>query len=217
MFATKSLVASLLFAAAAFSVNAGATVINFDHLAGTAIAGSPYVSPGRYTQLPALTTIGGMTFAATYSSYLIGPGYSGSDAASYAFNGTDYLMTYGAITIRSATASPFSVNSLDLVSWSDITYANTATLTGQRQGGGVVTQSLNLSSVRNSMKHVGNDFTTFALTGFDNLTALTVTHSGNTSIAMDNLTINEANVPEPSVLALLGVALAGCVFARRRA
>lgn len=121
------------------------------------------------------------------------------------------------VTIASATATPFTLNSLDLAPWQDAQGVTQATLTGTKFGGGTISQIFTLNAVNNASKVIGNDFTTFLLSGFSNLSSLTITHNGSYFLAMDNLVINAATVPEPSSLALFGLAIAGCAFVRRRA
>jgi hypothetical protein len=212
----KSLLAILLLGAASLAPAAHATVIDFNHLAGTNVPGSSarYIS---YTEFYTNTTFtnNGFNFVGTNNDFLMGNAYSNNDANVYAYNGTDFLMAAGKLTISSATASPFKVSSLDLVGWSSM--LTQATLTGTKVDGATVMQVINLSAIPNSVKRTGNDFTTFALSGFDNLSSLSITHTGNAFLAMDNLVVNSTSVPEPSSLALFGLAMAGCVFMRRRA
>ena len=179
------------------------------------------MASGQYTDFSPSTTYtnGGFRFTGTAYDYLIGPHYSsaGSDSSWYAYNGTDYFLASGALTISSTTTSPFTVNSLDLVHWYDGQSITQATATGHKVGGGTVTQTFDLGTILNRVQQDGNDFTTFALSGFDDLTSLTITHNGSAYLAMDNLVVNATTVPEPSSLALLGLAIAGCAFMRRRA
>lgn len=217
----KSLIAFLIPAAAALAPAAHATVIDFNHLAGTAIAGNSYVN-STLTEFDANTsfTNNGFKFVGASYNYLIGTGYSNSDSSSLAYNGTDYFIAWDSFTISSATAAPFEVTSLDLVHWDDGQGVTEATLTGSKVGGGTVTQVVNVNANTNATRLAGNDFTTYALSGFENLSSLTITHTGTRGthyVAMDNLVVNAASVPEPSSLALFGLGIAGCAFMRRRA
>ncbi len=222
MNAAKSLIATLLVAVASLTTAAHATVINFNNLGGTAIAGNTGVYYG-YTQFNAQAPLAnsGFTFIGSqgHYSYAMGAKYSGSDESNIAYNGNDFYMSSGLFTIASATAAPFSVNSMDLARWNS--YSNvasfTATLVGNKVGGGTVTRIINLDTTLNSIKTTGNDFATYSLTGFDNLYSMTITNSGNEYLAMDNLVINATSVPEPSSIALFGLAVAAGAFARRRA
>jgi hypothetical protein len=208
MNAAKSLIAFLFVAAASLAPAAQATVIDFNNLAGNYL-----------NYIPANTsyTNSGFRFVGASYDYMIGAAYSGSDSSPIAYNGTDYFIAYSDFTISSATAAPFKVNSLDLVHWHDQQGVTQATLTGHKVGGGTVTQVVNVETMVNRTRVTGNDFTTFALSGFENLSSLTITHNGTYYLAMDNLVVNAASVPEPSSLALLGLAVAGFAFMRRRA
>ena len=58
----------------------------------------------------------------------------------------------------------------------------------------------------------------FNLTGFNNLSSLTF-NGNNAYLALDNLVVNAAaatTVPEPSSIALFGLALAAGALVRRR-
>lgn len=131
---------------------------------------------------------------------MIGTRYSGSDAGGAAFNGTDYFLAFGSFTITSATSSPFMVNGLDLAKWEAYNSGGQATLTGQKLGGGTVTRIIDLHAERFRQPHFADDFAQFG-----------------EGIAMDNLIVNATSVPEPSSIALFGLAVAAGALARRRA
>lgn len=207
----KSLIASLVLVVASLAPAAQATVINFNNLAGS--------SGGNYTYIQTGTayTNSGFRFLGANADFLMTSNYSGGDTGYSAYNGTDFFMAYNMFTISSATAVPFKVNSIDLVKWNDYAAGTQATLTGNKAGGGTVTRIIDLNTIKNMDIHTGNDFTTYALSGFDNLSSLTITHNFNDYLAMDNLVVNATSVPEPSSLALFGLAMAACAFVRRRA
>lgn len=210
--------AAVLLATVAFAPVARATVIDFNHLAGTHAAGSSSSGTG-FTGFSAGATFtnSGFTFTGQGADYLIGPAFTGGDSNPYAYNGTDYFMAQQSVTIASATGGAFQIASIDL----DDYYSgnNQATLTGHKVGGGTVTRTVFVHNIDNNWKQVGNDFNHFVLTGFDNLSSLTISHDASTFLALDNLTATAATatVPEPSSLALFGLAVAGCMFMRRRA
>ena len=224
MIAAKFLTTALFLTIATLASSASATVVDFNHLAGTNVPGNSYVSNGYYNEFygtGAGFTTNGFKFTNDYSvnangdGYLIGTAYSNSDSHGNPYDGTDYYIAYLGFTIASATASPFSLNSIDLASWQD-GQVTTATLTGTKVGGGSVTATISLDTTPNSTKRTGNDFLTYALTGFDNLSYLSITHSANAFLAVDNVVLNGATVPEPSSIALFGLALAAGALVRRR-
>lgn len=207
MNAAKSLIATLLLAAASLAPAAHATVITFNNLTGAS----------NIVYTPSLTN-SGFNFVGANWSYVTGSDYaSQSDSGVFAYNSSDFYMTYQGLTVTSVNASPFKLNSIDLVGWYSTAAGNKATLTGFKAGGGTVTQTVDLSTVANGLKRTGNDFTTYSLTGFDNLNSLTITHNFSDYLAIDNFVVNATQVPEPSSLALFGLAVAAGAFARRRA
>jgi hypothetical protein len=209
MNAAKSLVASLLLAAASLAPAAQASVINFNDMTG------PDTIRAYGTQT--LTT-DGFTFKGTSSSYVIGSDYNGNNDRGFSpYNGTDFYLTYAATTLASATASAFKLNSIDVAMWGNYGAGRTATLTGAKVGGGFVTQTVDLNPLANFSNLTGNDFTNYSLVGFDNLSSVTITHNYIGHFAMDNFVVNAASVPEPSSLALFGLVVAAGAFARRRA
>jgi hypothetical protein len=207
----KSLIAAIIVAAA-LHVSAQAAVINFNNLAGTSLPGASYV--GGYTQLNGGTALqlGGMTFNSNNYHYAIGTAYSGSDAGYAAYNGSDFYLNNG-FTLTSASATPFALNKLDLAAWYNTT-GGTATLSGTKAGGGTVNQVVDFSMVTNYNNLSGNDFTTYTLQGFDNLTSFSATSSVGYFVA-DNIVINATSVPEPGSLTLFGLGLAAFAALRR--
>jgi hypothetical protein len=215
MIAAKFLTTALFLTIATLTSSASATVVDFNKLAGTNVPGNTYVyTADTLFSSGASFTTNGFKFTSTSSDYLIGTKYSNSDTSTIAYNGTDYFMAQDGFSVTSATAAAFSLNSIDLVSWT--TLVTTATLTGTKVGGQVVTKTITLDTHSNSSKLTGNDFLTYALTGFDGLTSLSITHSGSSFLAVDNVVLDAATVPEPSSVALFGLALAAGALVRRR-
>ena len=154
-----------------------------------------------------------------FKDFLLDDTVSSTDSSDDAYNGTDYFIAYFGFSIASASAAPFSLTSIDLAPFQDYSGVTTATLTGTKVGGGIVTKIISLDPTLLSHKQTGNDFTTYLLTGFDNLSSLSITHNGTTALAVDNVVLNvdAATVPEPSSIALFGLALAAGALVRRRA
>ena len=202
----KTLIATIAIAAGCASSAAQATVIDFNGLANNSL-----MSLGSNS-----TPAGGMTFKGANASYFMSSSWTGGDQGASAYNGTDFYMSFQNFTITSQFSTPFSVNSLDLAQWYDGSGVSQVTLVGTVAGGAPISQTLNLDTRTNASKVTGNDFTTFNLTGFNNLTSLTVSHNGSTYLALDNLVVNAVSVPEPSSIALFGLALAGVAVMRRR-
>lgn len=203
----KALIVSLC-AAAAMTPAAQASVIDFNNTSG-----------GSYNYISPTYSSGGLTFTFNSYAYLIGTDYSGTDQNSgFAINGTDYLMSYQNITITKTGGGTFSLNSLDMAPWEDYSYIDQAVLTGARSGSGSVSKTVTFASATQNSDNVsGNDFTNYLLSGFDNLTSVTISHASG-YLAIDNVKFNETSaVPEPSSIALLGLAFAGFAAVRRRA
>ncbi len=205
----KSLLATLLLAAATLAPVAHAAVINFNGVTGTGTINGYGTGP---------VANGGYKFASAGNGYVTGSDYAGNtDSGYYAYNGTDFYMSAAQATVTSANALPFKLTSIDLATWASSSGSLTATLTGSKVGGGTVTQTVNLDTIVNSSKTTGNDFVTYYFTGFDNLNSLAISNNFGYYLAMDNFVLNAASVPEPSSIALFGLAVAAGAFARRRA
>ena len=221
---TTQIAALALFGALAANA-ASAQVITFDGLAGVPVSEMVGYSPGYYTYFygtPA--AIDGYNFSAVDSthSFTIGSGYTGGDANPNAWNGTDYFIGYsynggGGVAASQIGGAAFSVNSLDIADFYD--YSNyTATITGNFIGGGSISQIIGLNTC-NSCTLLNNDFTHVSLSGFNNLSSLVITGNGSSYynyLAIDNLTLNAAPVPEPETYAMMLAGLGLLGFRLRR-
>lgn len=184
-------------------------IITFNGLAGTDLPGAVVVTPNWTIFIgDTVVTVDGFNFDNSGEHAIIGP-YQ-DDTSSDAWNGTDYMTAWhGTFTLRQSNDAPFTLNSIDLANAFDngFNLADTV-ITGNLLGGGMVQKTLPtflLNYTLNSAMQTGNDFTTYALTGFSNLTSVTMRIDG--VVAMDNFNIS--TIPEPKTYAML---LAGLGF-----
>jgi hypothetical protein len=207
---------ALISAALALSAPAHAALINFNGLAGTNYANnSGYNSTNTYFNFNSVASIGGYNFSSPLTTILhdAGNGWL-ADASATAYNGTDYLVAMSPLTITSTYNKPFQLTSLDLVGW--VGLLDSATLTGTRMDNSTVSFTANFGNTLNWLNWSGNDFNHFVLTGFTGLKSLTISANGLGILALDNINIGVAAVPEPGTLAILGLGLAGLAATRRR-
>lgn len=129
------------------------------------------------------------------------PGNSTQIFAFCAFDGSCSAGTSLALTDGGA----FSVSSIDAANWQISGTTGALDLVGHFSGGGSITQTLTT-----------DDFwSTYSLSGFDNLVSLDIVGRSVYAFAIDNLVVNGSDVPEPATLALLGLSMAGLGFRRK--
>jgi len=211
----KSLVLTLTLALACAAPAANASVITFDSLGATQVPGSTGTGIGfTHFSTVSAAVVSGFKFlntAAGRNAYIIGPAYQNlSPTSSQSYNGSDYWIAYS-FTMSAADQSTFSLASIDIGNWTAALV--TTTLTGTRADGSTVTKDV---SATYSNRTRADDFSHVTLTGFDNLKSVSFSQAGGSYIAIDNVTINAAAVPEPASLALLGLGIAGMGVLRRR-
>ncbi len=218
-FFARQLLVVILMAGVSFPVRA--TMITFDGLAGTAMAGNSIVGAtytGFAPNVPAV--VDGFQFRSSGREFVLGAAYAAaccnSDLGPLAYNGTDYLIGLPDISVSKADGGAFALKGFDLAEW-DNTRTASITLTTAGPSGNT-TQILPLSIFSNNLITAGNDFSHFSLTGYDNVVSFTLT--GNVSwafIALDNLEVT-APIPEPETYAMMlaGLGLLGLAARRRR-
>jgi hypothetical protein len=140
-------------------------------------------------------------------------------------NGTTYLVTEGSpslVTFSRVGGAPFALNSLDYAKWQGPTIAAaTITVTGHRADNTTVMTTL--SPVGDfTPGGLGTDFQKAAFgADWTNLASVDLLGTGATSgslnyFAIDNVVVDNATVPEPGTLSLLGLASAYVIRRRNR-
>lgn len=123
-------------------------------------------------------------------------------------NGTqDLEMGYGLFYMDHNSGTPFDFNSLDAgLSWYNYDLEDILTIRGYQAGGNIISIDLTLN----------HSYQNFILDGFNNLDYVLFTGSAINSgyIAIDHL--NVSTVPEPMMLPLMSIGLAGLFLVRRR-
>lgn len=214
------------FALAAASLVAAApshaAVIDFNGQAGADLPGG-WAFPDVYTRFYGPATISGYVFTppsdalwtvSHINSWLFCFGYSTHCAT----NQTDYLLSENSLSVRREDGAAFNLNGFELGNYFDSTDDGASPMStwlvlGTRAAGGTVSEVITLDNVRNSESAA--DFNSFRFDGFTGLLNFDILRlsAGNTvSLALDNLDVSTAvpgKVPEPSTLALLGIAAAG--------
>jgi hypothetical protein len=200
-----------------FISTANATVITFDNtaatlsytswdLTGNGVNNSPvWFQNGKYTE-------SGLTIQATGSTSLFTIDYN-YHVSRPSNNNTDFgYIREGGQSMSLSATNPFSIQSFNAAIFDSA--GSSVTLNGF-QGGTTAA----FTEVFNTLG--SNQWSLFNLTGWNNLTSVTITAAGN-KFAFDNITINEAPavspnaVPEPESLAMMLLGLPMMAWTARR-
>lgn len=202
----RRILAALCACLSLMAPSAFAAVIDFETVAQEACTAAPISSKG-------------FTFSGSEPRCVFGPPDEPIENAS---NGTYFLIDGRApVLFNNDAGQSFSISSIDLgISFFMDVSPNFVTLTGFFADGGQISETLTLTF----------DFQTYALAGFKNLSALTISNlripanaDGDPGyIAIDNLVLDDNDgppngaVPVPASLPLFALGMGVMAFMRRR-
>jgi hypothetical protein len=209
-----ALVSLLVLSATALPLAASTITINFSGLSKAGTGFNAAGAAGSYTQ-------DGFTFQASAGAGppLIGAWESGSPNAPAGGVAATSLVPYyeGAGVTISPTSGVFDLLSIDLADFGADQDGGTGdftiTFTGDRSGGGTVSQTFTVPRTATPT------LSTYDFTGFDDLTAVMFTqgtYAANLydAVQFNNLVVSPSAAPEPSalILLLLGSALLAAFY-----
>lgn len=235
------------------SSNAAAEIITFDGLAGSHMLGEDLFSHNNFStwfKNDAHTVVNGFNMTSQgvraydwdtgiYNAMGIidqqnwaDTPHSGAVADTFAtaYNGTDYAIFTPQVEFNRIDSGSFTVNSVDIVMWQTGYGEKEAVISGNFVGGGSISMTINLAdAIPNNLKHDGNDFVHYDLSGFANLSSITISHDTGALLAVDNIDYTlppviipdpdpVSQIPEPSTYAMLlaGLGLVGFMVRRRK-
>lgn len=136
-----------------------------------------------------------------------------ADGFGFNDNGSDFLGWCGVCfgspyTFSTTDGGVFSLTSIDFSNLTIGSDVGSIDIVGYFFGGG---------SISTSFDPIVNLWTTVVFSGFSNLTSFDISAASNgNNLAMDNIVLNTATVPEPISIVLLGLGLAGIGFSRKK-
>ena len=236
----KKIASACAVMALACAGHAGATVLTFEGLAGTAMHDySSRTSTAAIFNPPHVATIDGFNFKADAALSLVSKNAPSmvSDTGVFPYNPTDFMLIRG-VTISSADGAAFGLGGFDLGVWTDTYFTNpthstdhiTVNFTGTHSDGSVTKATYTIGERSNANTVAGNDYfhvnagdlAVFQGTNFLDLKSLKLDSSVYV-LGLDNLNLGtgvapppSTDLPEPGSLALFGAGLAGVMVLRRR-
>lgn len=191
----KNLMVSCALATLAFAGNAAAALVTFEDVSGANCVQSQVNS-------------GGLSFNTGFWQCLRNTANNGNGIAD---NGTKFL-NYGFsnLTVTATDGKVFDLMGLDLgISAFNANLNDNVTLTAFMHGGGTTAQVLN----------IGRSFASYSfnLSGLDSF-SISTTATTRGYVAVDNINFAQAGttVPEPTSIALIGLALFALALSRKR-
>lgn len=188
--------------AALCATQAGAAVIDFE---GAVAAGQVWYDPLPYTEAGFRLAANALDSSAIFGAGA--PHANPNGGAFYGFCSYDLNCSRGKdvyVTLRTSDAGAFSLHSVDAANLDLSGRVGTVELVGHLSTGGTVLATI-----------AAGDWASYQLTGFSGLRSVDFYGHGITALAIDNLVVEAAAVPEPGTIALSLLGLAGLAGAAR--
>jgi len=179
------------------------TLMLSSHLYATVIDFESNLGASTTTTNNSPTIFGDYTLTMTH-------GHNWGASAGHNGNGTDWIIndSVGLSSFTRTDLGTFDLTSIDLAVWSNSYSSGSTTFTGFLNG--VQTDQM--------IVNYDSDWTTYYF-GFMNIDSLQFFSTNVFSLGLDNVVVNEsasASVPEPSIIALMGLGILGIGLSRRK-